>query len=669
MLSNFTGYLTNSTTNVRPDEEEELGARHTLPDVAIQYTDQPNEAIQSNTQPERVNHTAHTREYTSVERERTGTQPDKPTCTYSDVHDLTGYSASTLQHVLSSQTFDDIMQKFQQKYQYVNGANTTKPIRGTKNAKKESKVIDLRALLSTKKIVDKTGNYTHDICKSEVLKIIADALEKDKIALNQVYKKSHYLQLQEELRKQDQDDLELSSDSDDDEAAEEEQYTTGIEIAAQSASSISTLVNSVVPATPNDTQIVDIDTTQTVSSLTQPVTNTQQQPAQANSSTAIQRTETTPPTTPSDLGVMAVLDKISKQQDKMQEKIDSLTVTENKVKKLEETVDMLPQTYEKKKNTNELRIDMLLMKRQYMKRRQDCLNRGTIKIALPEDSPLTYADSTNHSIIHPDTQRILRTLDIKHEPSIISLIKPGRKASENRHKIQPFIICDANTGFTGNRRIVDNHPDHATRIIFNRRNYDGMYINRCLHDDEHLAQIVFTEWKAASVIKKCIVSSRAHYMIYFHDESFIRARIPLNLIKLTNPTPQSIKDACEPDAFVYNGEVIRIPDTRNSAQDTQQPPIVRNDNRPNSPMPQPHQGMSQFMGHTSSTHPLSQNTGHTPYTTRTTARTHRGHQGEPPRGPPQRSSSSYNNRYEQRYANPWANRSRSESRAEYEYQY
>jgi len=175
----------------------------------------------------------------------------------------------------------------------------------------------------------------------------------------------------------------------------------------------------------------------------------------------------------------------------------------------------------------------------------------------------------------------LSKLDIKNDRANIGTIRPGRVDHENRLLAQPFLICDANTGFAGLRRYVDNHPDHATRIIASRRTHaqTGLYISRSLHDDEHLAQVVFLDWKYDGIIRNFIISVHSHYMLYFQDESFVRVRIPLNLIRLSNPSMERIKAACEPNSFVYGGEICQIPERRTTSR-TQNMPTAAQGNGP-----------------------------------------------------------------------------------------
>ena len=460
-----------------------------------------------------------------------------------DARDLGLFSPTLLQQKLQDDTFCTLMLTMQKNFQYVDESGREAPIRGTRNAQVASKLHDLRQVVMGREVMSRiTANKSSDICRSEILKLIRDAIAKDGLDFKSVIREDSAKKLGYTLKAGRQK----------------------TKVAEEAVSTYQTL-DDTVTTDPAKKSTGDIDDLKTWLSGQFKNTNGRIESVQ----TQINK-------------ISADTKQANDKADKVEKAVDTLTkelkVTTTKAETTDAKVTALDSdlknALKKVKDIAEdplqqLELEYRLKLRAHRARRQDDLQRGLIKIVVKNTNRFAALDANSRSnnSYKPLVSEILKNLNIEEKTCPLHQVRHGKAypaGAERANVPLPFILIEANHGVIDDSRDSSKTTDHATYILTNlRTKNDDLLVSRATNSTDQMSNIFFTRWKQSGILERFMVNKHGLITLYFKNDEYIIVRLPLMLCTLSDPTYERVKEANQPGWCVYKGEPKKLFDERN----------------------------------------------------------------------------------------------------------
>ena len=455
-----------------------------------------------------------------------------------EARDLGLFSPTLIQQKLNDDTFSAMMLSLQQNYCYVDSDSQEKPIRGTRNASLTSKLNDLRQLTLGYDVVSrKAATKSSDICRSEILKIIKDAIAKDGIDFKSVIREESARSLGYTLIKT------------------KPKLARVIEATSAYEDFNETVTDDAKTGQPEPT---DLQNLQKWLSNQFAATNGKIESVQTQINKISADTRK----------ANATADKVEKQVELLNTEVKANTEKTDKTEtKFAELETEMRAALEKMKVADdtpieELELQYKLKMKAHRDRRAEDLRRGMIKIVVKNTTKYAArdTDARNNNNFKPLVKEILKVLNIDEKKCYLHQTRNGREYKSDTESVPlPFLIVEANHGCITRNHETSRTTDHASYIMTNiRARNDDLLISRASNATDQMATHFFARWKAAGVIERFILNRHSLFTLYFSNGEHVIVRVPLILCTLSNATKETIIQANKPGWSVYKGKPKEI---------------------------------------------------------------------------------------------------------------
>ena len=452
-----------------------------------------------------------------------------------EARDVGLFSPTLIQQKLNDDTFASMMLSLQQNYCYVDTDSQEKPIRGTRNASLTSKLNDLRQITLGFEVVSrKAATKSSDICRSEILKIIKDAIAKDGIDFKTVIREESARSLGYTLIKVKPKMVRITEatsafeDADDTVTTDDTTSQSDIKNLQKWLGGQFNSTNSKIESLQTQINKISADTRK----------------ANATAAKVEKQVETL------NTEVKANTDKVDKTETKVTELEAEMRAALEKLKVADETP------------MEQLELEYRLKLKAHRDRRADDLRRGMLKVVVKNTTKYATIDKDTRSTNNykPLVKEILKFLNIDEDRCYLHQIRNGREYKSDTENVPlPFIVVEANHGCNSRSRGTSRTTDHASYIMTNiKTRNDDLLINRASNPTDQMATTYFARWKAAGIIDRFILNRHSLFTLYFSSGEHIIVRLPLALCTLSDATKESIMQANKPGWSVYKGKPKEI---------------------------------------------------------------------------------------------------------------